>query len=241
MVNIGGSMNTKAIVESFDKAPAGSYDEKNKKLAPISENLHFLSGLVLKELPANARVLCVGTGTGAEILSLARIYPNWTFDGIDPSERMLEDCKKRIESEGLLSRCRLFRGYLSEFNTAEKYDAVLCILVMHFIQDPGERAKMYHDMADHLKTGGVLINAEISYDLNSSKFPDMIEKWKLIQMLMGATKESLDQLPNILRNQLAVLPPSKTEELIEKAGFSSAVQFFQSFLIHAWYARKTAP
>ena len=53
--------------------------------------MHFLIGLVLKELPTDARILCVGVGTGAEIFSLAEEYPEWTFVGVDPSADMLED------------------------------------------------------------------------------------------------------------------------------------------------------
>ncbi|MBX3020122.1 MAG: class I SAM-dependent methyltransferase [Bdellovibrionales bacterium] len=231
-------MTTKAVTEFFDKSPSGAYDERNRKLAPISDNLHFLTGLALKGLPADARILCVGVGTGAEILGLAHAYPGWTFDGVEPSAAMLDDCRKRLDQAQLLSRCQLFKGYLSEFVSTQKYDAVLCVLVMHFVRDISERAKMFQDMAGRLNPGGMLVNAEISYDLSAEKFPDILEKWKQVQILMGATQESLDQLPKMLRDQLLILPPAKTEELIRAAGFSEAIQFFQSFLIHAWYARK---
>lgn len=230
-------MTTNAVAE-FNKLPSGAYDEKNKKLAPISKNLHFLTELVLKELPTDARILCVGVGTGAEILSLARAYPGWTFDGIDPAASMLDDCRKRLDEEGLLSRCELFHGYLSEFNSSEEYDAVVCLLVMHFVRDLEVRTNMFQEMASHLKPKGTLVNAEISYDLNDSRFPDILEKWKQVQFLLGATPESLSQLHAMLREGLLLLPPEQTASLIQKSGFSEAILFFQSFLLHAWYAQK---
>jgi SAM-dependent methyltransferase len=76
----------------FNREASRAYDDKNSKLAPISENMHFLIRLVLKGLPPRSRVLCVGVGTGAEILSLFRAFPDWTFLGVDPSAEMLKVC-----------------------------------------------------------------------------------------------------------------------------------------------------
>ncbi|MBK9038033.1 MAG: hypothetical protein IPL83_02540 [Bdellovibrionales bacterium] len=53
-----------SVIDHFTEA-AKVYDEKNRQLAPIADNMHFLIRLVLKSAPAKARVLCVGVGTGA--------------------------------------------------------------------------------------------------------------------------------------------------------------------------------
>lgn len=47
----------------FNTDASRSYDEKNRRLAPISGAMHFLTGLALKQLPPDARILCVGVGT----------------------------------------------------------------------------------------------------------------------------------------------------------------------------------
>ena len=47
----------------FNKDLASQYDDKNARLKPISECLHFLMGLVLKDLPEVGRVLSIGAGT----------------------------------------------------------------------------------------------------------------------------------------------------------------------------------
>ena len=41
----------------------------------IKDALHLLTGTVLSELPPKAKILCVGAGTGAEILYLAQKFP----------------------------------------------------------------------------------------------------------------------------------------------------------------------
>ena len=44
--------------------------------------MHFLIRLLLEGLSPKARVLCVGVGIGAEVLSLAAAHPEWRFLGI---------------------------------------------------------------------------------------------------------------------------------------------------------------
>jgi tRNA (cmo5U34)-methyltransferase len=51
----------------FDKQ-ASSYDQQWSKMAPINDALHLLMSTALSELPPQANILCVGAGTGAEIL-----------------------------------------------------------------------------------------------------------------------------------------------------------------------------
>jgi tRNA (cmo5U34)-methyltransferase len=93
-------------------------------------------------------------------------------------------------------------------------------------------------MADRLRIGGYLINAEISFDLDSKEFPSMLRSWKEIQTLMGATEESLDKLPAILRDVLTVVPPEETEEYFRMSGISCPIRFFQAFMICGWYGKK---
>ena len=63
------------ITALFDKQ-ASSYDQQWSKMAPINNALHLLTSAVLSELPPQAHILCVGAGTGAEILYLAQQFPH---------------------------------------------------------------------------------------------------------------------------------------------------------------------
>lgn len=225
------------MTDFFTKTAAQTYDEKNSRLAPIADNMHFLIRLIVKDLPAQSRILCVGVGTGVEIVSLAKEYPGWSFVGVDPSADMLEVCRERLEQAGILDRCELIEGYVSDVPTDKPFDAVLSVLVGHFVPR-GERKDFYQNMHLRLKNGGYFINTQISFDLDAEAFPSMLQNWKHVQALMGATPESLEALPNILRNVLTVLPPAETEEHMRAAGFASPIQFFQSFMIVGWYGRK---
>ena len=221
----------------FNEQASLSYDERNQKLAPISDNLHFLIRLILRDLPEKSRVLCVGVGTGAEILSLARAYPQWKFVGADPSGSMLDVCRRRLSDAGIADRCELVRGYVQDLPAGGDYDASLSILVAHFIPRE-ERADFFRHLTSRLRPGGLLVNAEIGFDLDSPQSAAMIDEWKKIQELMGATDESLKSVPRILREVLTVVPPPETERLIRESGIETPVLFFQSFMINAWFGKR---
>ncbi len=95
----------------FDQQAAG-YDAQWARMSPIRESLHFMLETVLAELPDDARILCVGAGTGAEMAHLARRFPRWRFLALDPSARMIEACRARAERDGFIDRCAFHAGVL---------------------------------------------------------------------------------------------------------------------------------
>jgi tRNA (cmo5U34)-methyltransferase len=221
----------------FNAQAAQHYDERNGKLSRISDCLHFLIRLTLRDLPSHARILCVGAGTGAEILSLAEAFPNWRFVALDPSLSMLDVCRDRLKNAGLADRCELVHGYVQDLPAKADCDAVLSVLVAHFVKREDRPGFLRH-MVDHLRMGGTLVTAEISFDLDSADFPSMLKGWEAVQEQMGATPESLAALPKVLREVLTVLSPAETEELLRRSGIDSPVRFFQAFMISAWHGRR---
>jgi tRNA (cmo5U34)-methyltransferase len=231
-------MNSKpTVIDHFTEA-AKAYDEKNRQLSPIAENMHFLIRLILKDAPVRARVLCVGVGTGAEILSLSKQFPEWTFVGVDPSIGMLDVCRARLKSASVLDRCELIHGYVHDVPAGENFDIALSVLVAHFVKRE-ERLNFYKAIKDRLRSNGYLINTEISYDLNSVEFPLMLRNWEAVQLLMGATPESIANLSQVLREMLSVVSPAETESLLKQSGIYLPVRFFQAFMISGWYGLKS--
>lgn len=226
------------MTQFFDQAMSETYDQKNSRLAPISQAMHFLIRLILQDhLPERARILCVGVGTGAEIIALAPHVPNGSFVGLDPSADMLTVCRQRLEQAGLLARCELIRGHVQDLPDTPEFDAVLSVLVGHFVPQT-ERLAFYSQMQQRLKPGGYLINTEISFDLDTPQAPGMIANWKRIQSLMGATPASLDTVPHMLRTMLTVLPPDETEQYLQASGIPLPTRFFQAFMVTGWYGQK---
>jgi tRNA (cmo5U34)-methyltransferase len=222
--------------DHFNGAAARAYDVRNQALLPIAECMHFLIRLGLRDLPRNSQALCVGVGTGAEILSLAQAFPQWTFVGVDPSAAMLEVARTRLSEAGVLARCQLIHGYGEDAPEGPFFDVALSILVAHFVKRE-ERLTFYRNMTTRLKKGGCLVNTEISYDLDAPDFPDMMNNWAKVQELMGATPESIANLPHLLREMLGILSATETEDLLRQIGIQTPLRFFQAFMISGWLGR----
>ena len=92
-------MRSDEIKAIFDQM-ASSYDDQWGKTMPIRDGLLFLLEAVFAGLPDNARILCVGAGTGEEIVYLATRFPQWTFAAVDPSSAMLDVCRNKAEKQG---------------------------------------------------------------------------------------------------------------------------------------------
>lgn len=228
---------TKPPPDFFNKEAALKYDERNSKLSDISDGMHFLIRLVLRDLPPHSKVLCVGVGTGAEIFSLAQAFPQWTFVGVEPSLEMLEVCRERVKQAGITNRCEFFHGFIQDLKGHSDFDAALSVLVGHFVKRE-EKLDFFKNISARLRTGGYFVNTEISFDLDSAQFPLMLKAWEGVQGLMGATPESLATLPVQLREMLSIFPPTENEKLLQQSGFALPVRFFQALMICGWFAKK---
>lgn len=229
-------MTNASMIDRFTDL-AKDYDEHNRRLASIADNLHFLIRLVLNELPARARVLCVGVGTGAEILAVSKAFPEWTFVGVDPSGGMLEVCRRRLGEAGILDRCELVEGYVQDVPQGESFDAALSIFVAHFVPRE-DRIPFYRGMVDRLVPKGVVVDVAICQDLDAPEFPFLLKNWAAVQSATATTPEGLANLESQLRNVLSVVSPRETEDLLRRCGIAHPVRFFQAFLIGGWYGIK---
>ena len=136
-----------------------------------------------------------------------------------------------------MDRCELVAGYVHELPPRGDYDAVLSLLVAHFIPR-AERADYFRQLSSRVRPGGILVNAEISFDLDAPEADTMLEAWTKIRALMGGTPESLAAVPRTMRDVLHLLPPAETEQLLRDAGIAMPIRFFESLMIHAWYGAR---
>ncbi|MCX6048907.1 MAG: class I SAM-dependent methyltransferase, partial [Chloroflexi bacterium] len=157
-------MQQEAITALFDQQ-AASYDQQWRKLAPINDALHLLTSTVLSELPPQAKILCVGAGTGAEILYLAQKFPEWRFTAVEPSTAMLDVCRRRVEEQGIAARCLFHAGYLDSLPSHGSFDAATAFLVSQFILEREVRSKFFQSIAERLCPTGLLVSSDLAGDL----------------------------------------------------------------------------
>lgn len=99
----------------FD-AIAGRYDLVNRVLSFGNDTRWRKKTVTALQLPADAQVLDLATGTGDVALCIARMHPESRVTGLDPSEGMLAVGREKVAAAGLLERVTLVQG------DAEKLD-----------------------------------------------------------------------------------------------------------------------
>lgn len=231
-------MSEKESPIHFDQNRADTYDERMKRMGPIMEALHLLIGLSFSELPKNARILCVGVGTGAELIGLAQANPEWTFVAVEPAPAMLAKCRQKAEALGFASRCTFHEGYLDSLEDSGSFDAATCILVSHFILKREERVAFFAEIASRLKSGGLLVSADISSDMQSEEFQSLLPIWCKALSHSGHDPETVKSYIAALGTGASVLPPAEVAAIIKDGGFSQATLFYQSLLIHGWLSKR---
>ncbi len=220
---------------SFGQAAADSYDDRVKHLAPLRDALQFVTRLALSELPADAHVLCVGAGTGAELLDLAEAFPGWRFTAVDPSAFMLRRCQLQAEQTGVGGRCTLHHGTVSTLGGDTLFDGATSLLVSQFVVDPAARRQFFQAIADRLKPRAPLVTADLAAP---APLDELLKLWKRTGIGADAPKGPAPGNPPTMGEQVAVLPPADVESLITAGGFDAPIRCFQGVLIHGWLARR---
>ena len=230
-------MHQDAIRGLFDQQAAG-YDTQWAKTAPIRQCMHLLLDSLFAGLPRDARILCVGVGTGVELAHLASKNPGWQFTAVDPSGPMLDICRQRAEEEGIATRCHFHQGYLNSLRDTAAHDAATCFLVSQFILERPARAEFFREIASQLKPGALLASSDLASDVTSPEYEVLLEAWMSMMSAADVSADARERLRTAYANDVGVLPPNQIASIIEAGGFAPPVQFFQAGLIHAWRSRR---
>jgi tRNA (cmo5U34)-methyltransferase len=222
----------------FGVEMATSYDKMNAIFLPLRDPLNFLIRSILADLPLDARILCVGVGTGSELIDLAQTFPQWQFTAVEPAVPMLDICRQRVEEIGIAARCTFHEGYLDSLPGSDSFDAATCMFVSHFILSPEERSNFFSQIARRLHHQGYLINADIAGDLSSATYANLLDNWLRVMKPAQGGEEYIARVRAAYGRDVAVLPPSEVASLIAAGGFDPPILFFQTLLMHAWYARR---
>jgi len=230
-------MDQEEITALFDRQ-AEHYDTQWARTAPIRHCLNLLLDSHFAALPLDARVLCVGAGTGAELSHLALVNPGWHFTVVEPSGRMIELCRQRAQAEGYAARCQFHEGYLESLPSDVMHHAATCFLVSQFILDTGARTGFFRQIAERLALGGLLASSDLAADVNSPEYSVLLQAWLRMMSAAQVSAEDIERMRKAYATDVAVVPVSTVESIIADAGFEQPVLFFQAGLIHGWMSKR---
>ena len=109
----------------------------------------FLSRNVIffLNLNPNERIIIIGGGSGKVLESINQLNIPLTIDFIEPSTRMIEKARERIQESSNLS-VNFHKIEFESYKSSEKYDWVCCF----FFLDLFNKSQSLHMHLDHIKS-----------------------------------------------------------------------------------------
>jgi len=172
MTNVTEEFN---VTTHFDESLAAKYDRRIRMFCPSYDALHQMIIPWLQNLPDDVSFLSAGAGTGAEIVTLGKHFPCWSFVAVDVSADMITSCKDRVNNIGMDARVSFFNGRLQDYRSFTSFDAASSVFVSHFIKDRAEKLSYFKSIAENLKIGGIFVFADLFGDKSSAEFTQLLD------------------------------------------------------------------
>ena len=137
----------KILLKDTFNTVSGGYDGKALRFFPESAG-HLAAAL---DLRGDEQVLDVATGTGHAALALAACLPRGRVTAVDFSPGMLEQSRKKADSQNVRNVEFLERDMQSLNFPADRFDAAVCAFGIFFVDDMN--AQLAH-ITEVVKSGG---------------------------------------------------------------------------------------
>lgn len=218
----------------FEGDRAKNYDQFIQDWMPNYDSLLACLPQLLEWEAATGqqKVLAVGSGTGNELLTLARARTNWQFLGIDPSPEMMLQAQQKLAT---FPNVQLQEGYVQQLSNDEPFQAATLLLVLHFLPDDGSKLNLLKGIADRLERNAPFVLA----DIFGAK-EELIQNLVVLKSLFPPAflSEDTEERLSRIRDHIHYLPEPRLVELLEAAGFQPPTRFFQIAIWGAWCSRK---
>lgn len=209
------------------------YAEGAFRQVPGLAGLHRMTELLLAErVPETGRVLVLGAGGGIELNNLAKTHAGWHFDGVDPSESMLEAA--RVATAEFGDRVALHRGTI-EVAPDGPFDGATSLLVFHFIPLQ-ERLETLKGLHRRLKPGAPLVLAHMSFPQDAASRDIWMRRHAAFAISNGVDPAQAESGRQAMLERLHLLSPEAEETMLAEAGFTGASLFFAGFDFRGWVA-----
>lgn len=218
-------------VELFENERAAGYQQfVNAWIPHYHDFLAMLPKLLHETEPKT--LLAAGCGTGNEIEQFIQAREQWQITGIDPSPEMMQQAKVKFQNHPEMT---LLEGVVSDLDSKTQYGAATLLLVLHFLEDNGDKLKLLQDIAERLLPGAPLVLLDITG--NKTQIRQNLNVLRLI-LPEGLPEEDIRRRLHRIENELYAVSEERLAELCQEAGFEAPLRFFQSSVYMGWLTRK---
>lgn len=217
----------------FNAQEASEYDDRITRLVPGYALLHSTTAAQLAvTLTDHAHILVIGAGTGKEIAELAAINSTWQFTAQDISSDMLDIAKQRFTELNIADRVTFHQGCPSEIE--QTADAALCLLVMHFVADDGDKKALLSAIAKQLNSQGQLYLADLMRPETSFERDAQLA---LCQNL-GLSEAGSERMKHNFEHEFYPLDRIRFADLLHECGFNAAKLYFKALGFSGYVSQK---
>ncbi|NVJ91408.1 MAG: class I SAM-dependent methyltransferase [Methylocystaceae bacterium] len=226
--------------QHFDDQKAEAYDRVIRQVVPGYDVLHEMIKVVLDHYVSEtqAHLLSVGCGTGVELTTLGREFPDWQFSGVEPAPAMASVAQANMEIHQFSDRVHVTQGYVEDLPGDLQFDAATLILVMHFVPDDGSKEALLRSIAQRLKPGAPLILADLHAEVEGPRFKQFLDVWRDWQLHKGMPPHIVDRGFEHVVRDIQFVSEERILELLHAAGFKTVEPFYGAFLFGGWLAWK---
>ena len=225
----------------FDGDYGRTYRKSIQDSIPGHDVLHEIARAAIQATASEAqRVLVVGPGPGDELPALLNACADAAVTVLEPSELMLEQCRRTLADHPGSSRCRLLPSTLDEALKGElsgtRFDLVVCHSVIHLLRSD-EQAAMLRELTQCTADGGVLL---LSSYCETDTSEDQHEVFKVAWQRLEDRDVPADKIEAMKGSRNSVvfsLDPSRLAAGLKQAGWRPPVQLYQGLFIRLWLCR----
>lgn len=218
-------------VEIFENERAANYNQFVEAWIP---NYHYFLDCLPKLFKQTIEkdLLVVGCGTGNEIERFIQTPDQWIVTGVDPSPEMISQAREKLQQ---YDHVTLIEGLVNDLNPDKKYAAATLLLVLHFLEDNGNKLNLLKEIADRLITGATFVLLDIT---GSQKH--ILQNLEILRLLLpeGLPEEQISIRLNRIQNELFAVSEERLTALLEEAGFEAPTRFFQASIYMGWTTKK---
>lgn len=219
------------MTNSNTSGDAATYADRVTRHVPGLSDMHHMAGLLLSErVPKDGRVLVLGAGGGLELDAFARLQKDWKFDGVDPSEDMLDQA--RITLGPRADRVTFHKGYIEDAPDGP-FDGAACLLTLHFLERD-ERLRTLKAIRQRLRRDAPFVVAHHSFPQDQPERDLWLRRNADLLISHGLNETKAKKGIEAMKTQLPVLSPEQDQALMRQAGFDDVQLFYAGFTFKGW-------
>lgn len=222
-------------IEIFENERAAGYDNFIELWVPAYNFfIKMLPAIIRAEIDADKKeafnLLVAGCGTGNEIKAIVDAGINCNIIGVDPSPEMIAQAQEKLGNIP-----KLKNGLVKDLPEKQDFHIATLILVLHFLQDDGDKLNLLKDLHTRIMSGGKLIMLDIFGDDDQ-----IATNLKILEnyLMDKADPEVISTRIERIKNKIHYIPENRLIALCREAGFSKPVRIHQSTIYGGWIISK---